>query len=196
MDNYKVVALFGPAGSGKDYLQKKIMETSFGEENLSEIISHTTRPPREGEMNGVDYHFVSPVVFMTKQYSREMLETTEFRGWYYGTAIDALNKDKINIGVFNPQGIFNLLKDNRIIVFPVYVKATDKCRLLRQLQREEYPDCEEICRRFTTDKTDFQTIPFDYSIIYNDDREGNSYSTSIDDLVDLIEVEFLSKTDN
>ena len=45
---------------------------------------------------------------------KEMLETTCFRNWYYGTSIDALSEDKINIGVFKIQGIKNLLKDSDI----------------------------------------------------------------------------------
>ena len=59
MNKYKIIALFGPAGSGKDYIQKKVMETGWGKEHLHEIISCTTRPPRENEKDGIDYHFLA-----------------------------------------------------------------------------------------------------------------------------------------
>ena len=58
MNKYKIVALFGEAGAGKDYIQKQIMQTDFGKNYLSEIISCTTRPPREGEIDGIHYHFI------------------------------------------------------------------------------------------------------------------------------------------
>lgn len=71
--------------------------------------------------------------------------------------------------MFNIAGIEALLQDNRLEVFPVYVNANDKVRLLRSLNREEDPDCEEICRRFQTDKKDFCFIDFPYMIINNND---------------------------
>lgn len=71
--------------------------------------------------------------------------------------------------MFNIAGIEALLQDNRLEVFPVYVKADDKVRLLRSLNREEDPDCEEICRRFQTDKKDFSFIDFPYMIVNNND---------------------------
>ena len=51
----KILALFGPSGSGKDTLAK-ILTT---QENINEIISCTTRPMREYEQDGVDYHFLT-----------------------------------------------------------------------------------------------------------------------------------------
>ena len=56
---YKIIALFGEAGSGKDYIQKAVMRTIWGKTHFNQIISCTTRPPREGEKDGVDYHFIS-----------------------------------------------------------------------------------------------------------------------------------------
>lgn len=94
----------------------------------------------------------------------QLLEYTCFNGWYYGTYINELKPNKINIGVFNPQGIRNLLKniDDNFEVLPVWIQASDKHRLLRSLKREFSPDCTEICRRFLADKKDFSNIEFDY----------------------------------
>ena len=76
--------------------------------------------------------------------------------------------------MFNIAGIEALLQDNRLEVFPVYVKANDKVRLLRSLNREEDPDCEEICRRFQTDKKDFSFIEYfeAYKNIYGIEYAG------------------------
>ena len=164
---YKIIALFGPAGSGKDYIQKAVMKTIWGKTHFNEIISCTTRPPREGEKDGVDYHFLSRPEDLLKQ---DLLEFTTFRDWWYGTPIESLNKDKINIGVFNISGIDQLInKDylNRIDCVPIYIKTYPKIRLLRQLQRENEPDCNEIVRRYLTDEKDFLNIPFHYHVIEN-----------------------------
>lgn len=166
-DKYKIIALFGPAGSGKDYIQKAIMRTIWGKTHFNEIISCTTRPPREGEKDGVHYHFLSKPEDLLKQ---DLLEFTVFRNWWYGTPIESLNKDKINIGVFNISGIDQLInKDylNRIDCIPIYIKTYPKIRLLRQLQRENEPDCDEIIRRYLTDQKDFLNIPFHYHVIEN-----------------------------
>ena len=166
-DKYKIIALFGPAGSGKDYIQKAIMRTIWGKTHFNEIISCTTRPPREGEKDGVHYHFLSKPEDLLKQ---DLLEFTVFRDWWYGTPIESLNKDKINIGVFNISGIDQLInKDylNRIDCIPIYIKTYPKIRLLRQLQRENKPDCDEIIRRYLTDQKDFLNIPFHYHVIEN-----------------------------
>lgn len=166
-NKYKIVALFGPAGSGKDYIQKNIMKTVWGKENLHEIISCTTRPPRENEKDGIDYHFLSKPEELIK---KDTIEYTIFRNWWYGTAVENLNINKINIGVFNINGINQLInKDfkNRIECLPIYIKTFPKIRLLRQLQRELDPDCDEIIRRYLTDQRDFLNIPFSYKVIEN-----------------------------
>lgn len=84
-----------------------------------------------------------------------MLEATVFNNWCYGTSINNLSANKLNIGVFNPEGIEILQDRNDINLIIILIEADDKTRLLRQLNREEYPDCHEIIRRFGTDEIDF-----------------------------------------
>jgi len=60
-----------------------------------------------------------------------MLEATVFNNWCYGTSIRSLKNNKINIGVFNPEGV-EILRDNQNINLTViYIIADDKTRLLR-----------------------------------------------------------------
>lgn len=150
----KIVALYGKAGAGKDRFLQEIMKNEPG--LCHEIVSCTTRPPREGEINGVNYHFLTVEEFTRKVLNGDMLEATEFRGWFYGTALDALRPDIVNIGVFNTAGLQALIDDPRLEVLCVRIEADDKVRLMRQLQREKNPDCAEICRRFFADETDFK----------------------------------------
>ena len=138
---YKIIAIIGEAGSGKDTLMKKALSAI---PELNEIISCTTRPPREGEIDGINYNFISEEEFKQQRF----LESTSFNGWMYGTPYNALSMSKINIGVFNPSGVRELLKNKNFDVKVYRVRASDKERLLRQLNREKNPNIKEIIRRF------------------------------------------------
>ena len=162
MNKIKIIALMGKAGAGKDYLLQELIKGNKNEYN--EIISCTTRPPREGEVNGKNYYFLTEEEF--KQ--QNMIESTEFRGWHYGTSIESLDKEKVNVGVFNPAGVRSLIANSSVIVKPYWVQAEDKTRLLRQLNREENPDVQEIIRRWQTDEEDFANIDFPFTIYWND----------------------------
>lgn len=164
MNKYKVLALIGEAGSGKDTLMKGVLKVN---PNLHEIISCTTRPPREGEKEGVNYYFLSNEDFTQKILNNEMLEATVFNNWCYGISYESLDENKVNIGVFNPAGIESLMQHNNIFIVCYYVRAADKERLLRQLNRETNPNVEEIIRRFKADKVDFEDLQFHHNEIEN-----------------------------
>lgn len=168
MNKYKIIALIGEAGSGKDTLLKEILKEY---PNLHEIISCTTRPPREGEKHRQNYFFLTDEEFHKKVENNEMLESTAFRNWFYGTSFDSLDNTTTNVGVFNPDGIYALLKYPNIDVDIYYVRASAKTRLLRQLQRESYPDVNEIVRRYMTDLEDFSNLKFKYTNVINENQE-------------------------
>ena len=184
MDKIKILALFGKSASGKDNIQKWITN-NFPKTN--KIISCTTRPPRSGEQHGVDYFFLSDEEFTKKVLDNSMLETTSFRDWFYGTALDQLDPEKINIGVFNIAGIECLIEDPRLEVIPVWVHATNKTRLIRSLNREQNPDCNEICRRFFADEDDFADIDFEYMGWMNEIEEHQYYNYRRDQLIKILD---------
>ena len=66
-----------------------------------------------------------------------MLEATSFNDWFYGTSIDELKENTINVGVFNIEGVSCLLEDSRLEVLPVYIQCYDRERLYRNLKREK-----------------------------------------------------------
>lgn len=151
---YTIIAIMGKAGSGKDTLMKALLEEpEFFE--AKPIISCTTRPIRDNEQDGVNYHYITKEQFTEQILNGEMLEATVFNNWCYGTSLNNLTKDKLNIGVFNPEGVGLLRENKNIDLTVIYVEATDKTRLLRQLNREKNPDCHEIVRRFGADEADF-----------------------------------------
>src|ERR1700678_3897392 len=70
-----------PSGTGKSTLRENLRSTP----DFIYSISCTTRQPRAGEENGVDYHFLSQEDFLTKARNGEMLEYAQVHGHYYGT---------------------------------------------------------------------------------------------------------------
>lgn len=159
---HNVIAICGEAGTGKDTLLK-----AFCAQNpwAHEIISCTTRPPREGEKDGVNYHFLSDEQFEAMIKNNVFIEYANFNNWYYGTSIYQLNPKGTSIGVFNPEGIRNLIQRKDIDVYIVRLFTSPKERLLRQLNREDAPDVNEIIRRYQTDQEDFKDIGFSPNII-------------------------------
>lgn len=157
---YNIIAIAGKAGSGKDTILHEVLAAA--PDRFHEIVSCTTRPPREGEVDGKNYYFVSDREFNKKVCNGEMAEWTMFNSWCYGTPISSLAEDKINIGVFNPAGLRSLLRSPQVCLFIVYVDTLDKIRLIRQLNREEKPNVHEIIRRFSTDEKDFLDFISDF----------------------------------
>lgn len=75
MQRYKLIALFGPSGAGKDTLLNYI--TSAYPAQFHKVVSYTTRMKREGEKEGEDYYFISPEDFTNRVLQGTMLEATE-----------------------------------------------------------------------------------------------------------------------
>ena len=160
-EKYTIIALMGKAGSGKDTIMKALLkQPAF--QNAAPIISCTTRPKRDYEKDGVDYHFLTKEQFTEKILSGDMLEATVFNDWCYGTSLENLSKDKVNIGVFNPEGVGLIRGRNNIKLTLIYIEARDKDRLMRQLNREDDPDIHEIIRRYSTDEMDFAEEEIEY----------------------------------
>ncbi|MDZ4657022.1 MAG: guanylate kinase [Bythopirellula sp.] len=87
----KLVVLSGPSGVGKSTVVPKVMDRLAG--RLERSISATTRKPRPGEQDGVDYHFLDPAEFARRLSAGEFVETVEVfgRGHWYGTLWSAVS---------------------------------------------------------------------------------------------------------
>ena len=188
MNKKIIVALFGAAGVGKDTLQKEIVKQS--PDLFHEIISSTTRPPRDYEEDGVDYKFISDDEYEKYLKENAFLEHADFRGWHYGTLASSIKPNCFNIGVFNISGVKQLLKlpSDQYHIIPTCIIASQKTRLLRQLYREEHPDCDEIIRRYQADTIDLapDNLNFWHLIECNDFIEADSTRRAITHVAEVI----------
>lgn len=168
-----LIAICGKSGAGKDALLQTIISKK---PELNLLISDTTRPMRGNEEDGINYNFISKKEFDNKKY----LEYTVFNNWLYGTPEDSIDKTKINIGVFNLEGIIQLQRNTDINLKTFYVSTDDKTRLLRQLNREPFPNVQEICRRFFTDEKDFEKLKLiNYRFLRNEIEKDLSQCADI-----------------
>jgi guanylate kinase len=78
------IILVGKGGSGKDFLRKKFESRGF-----EYCVSYTSRPQREGETDGIDYHFVDSDFFENN--ADKFYELQNFNGWFYGSFIIYIN---------------------------------------------------------------------------------------------------------
>lgn len=166
MEKIKIVILFGESCAGKDYIQNWIVSNL---PNTHKMISCTTRAKRANEQEGVDYFYLTNDQFAEKVMNGEMLEATSYGGEFYGSSIDALDPNKINIGVMDINGIEILKGDSRLQILPVYVAAMPKTRIRRAIDRDPNTPVTKICQRFLEDEDKFSDIAgFDFETIVND----------------------------
>lgn len=188
MEKYKILAVIGQAGSGKSSFVDNLIKMNKIPD-MQPIISCTTRPIRENEQDGIDYHFLTNEQFAEQVVNGEMLEAIIFNDWCYGTSLKNLNPTALNIGVFNPEGVEILRGNPNIDLKVIYLIANDKVRLLRQLNREENPDCKEIIRRYGTDAVDFRASRIE--AIAPDYVLPNNGNYTINELTSLFAIQYL-----
>ncbi|KAH9442167.1 hypothetical protein Pst134EB_028430 [Puccinia striiformis f. sp. tritici] len=110
------IVVFGPSGSGKSTLIKKL-QASQDWPKFGFSVSHTTRKPRQGESDGVAYHFVSTEQFQDMVQRDEFIEHAQFGGNCYGTSVKAVSEvseqqKKRCILDIDAQGVQLILKNH------------------------------------------------------------------------------------
>lgn len=83
-----IFTITGPSCSGKTTLEAELMKTGM----FGRVISHTTRPMRDGEVNGVNYYFVTKEQFMKDMQDGKLIEHVWFNGHMYGAAVSEIER--------------------------------------------------------------------------------------------------------
>lgn len=163
----EIAFIMGKSASGKDKIFHRMVEDE--ELDLQTVVTYTTRPMRVGEMEGVEYHFVSDEEAMQMKADNRVVEMREYNTvhglWRYFTADDGQirleaggNSRYIVIGTLEAYEKFCEYYGKEHIL-PIYIEVDDGIRLSRALKREmkqEVPRYEEMCRRFLADAEDFK----------------------------------------
>lgn len=190
MENRGVLfVVSAPAGCGKDTILNEFFKRT---DTAGYAVSATTRAPREGEINGVHYHFLTVDDFKSKIESGEVLEYTEYCGNFYGTL-------KKSVGDLLEQGKDAVLKIEVEGAMNIRKKFPDAClvfilppslQVLEQRLRGRGTETEEkIIERTAQAKTELKFAEnYDYLIV-NDDL-----NTAVEDLLSVFRAEKLRKS--
>lgn len=167
-----ILILSGPSGCGKSTLLKEVYK------NIDDYyfsISTTTRAPREGEKEGVDYLFVSREDFQEDIKAGQFLEWAEVHGNYYGTSLKpikkALAKGKLVIFDIDVQGHDIVRKKLNNVVTSVFITTPTLSELQNRLNSRATDSKEVIEKRIINAKSEIKHfLKYDYFII-NDDLQ-------------------------
>lgn len=157
----KIFCVMGKSSSGKDTLYQMLKK----ELEFDSIVPYTTRPIREGETNGVEYHFVTEEEVAELEEAGKIIELRAYNTvhgiWKYFTAddaqIDLEHRNYLMIGTVEAYQKLKAYYGEEHLV-PIYIEVDDGIRLQRALNREklqEQPKYAEMCRRFLADEVDF-----------------------------------------
>ena len=166
-----LIVISGPSGSGKTSITKILRNT---EPNLSFSISATTREPRAGEVNGVDYYFFSEAKFQRKIESGEFAEWAVYGNHRYGTlkkvVEDNLQSGKDILLEIEVQGAIQLRKLYPDGVF-IFILPPSQTSLEARLRNRKTESEDDIRRRLLIAKSEISYINnYDY-IVFNYDNQ-------------------------
>lgn len=185
-DKRKLTIILGKTCSGKDSIVNELIKRGY-----KKIVTNTTRPMRNGEIQGKTYNFMKREDFIDAVGEGKFAEYTCYNvasgeTWYYGTTKDSLKVGKIVI--LNPAGFKNVREKINIPYRAIYLYANDDIIRERLIQRGDNP--EEAERRLLADKNDFEPIEplVDYIIMNNGQKTIEQLANNV---IDIIEGRFI-----
>lgn len=155
----KLIVITGKTASGKDTIISKIL-TNFP--NLKRIVTTTSRAMREGERDGVDYHFISRDEFKQKMARGELLEYVEYGGNYYGTEKSRINLGENLIWKIDPSMAG---KAKQLFLDSISIYITVNNQVVLQRLRERGLSEEEIAKRMADDAKIWDQYKNNYDFI-------------------------------
>ncbi|HST06909.1 MAG TPA: guanylate kinase [Gemmatimonadaceae bacterium] len=185
------VILSSPSGGGKTTIAHRLL-ADRGDVGYS--VSCTTRPPRDGELQGKDYHFLSHEHFTSGQKAGDFAESAEVHGHLYGTLraeVDrVLRSGRHVIMDIDVQGAKQFLK-----AFPesvlIFILPPSADVMVERLQMRGTEDSKSLVRRFKSAKDELRAIDLYQYVIVNDEIDS-----AVAEVSDIINAEGLRRSRN
>ena len=174
-----LIGICGKSGTGKSSVVKELEKKGY-----KRIITDTTRPPRKGEVHGVDYYFDSEEDFDEYIELGEFVEMTSYdvaddKIWRYGTTRGALEEAGDHaVIILNPEGLRSF-REKKIPITVFLIQSNETVILSRITERGDY--MAEAKRRMAADEKDFMGIEeyIDYTVY-------NEKDTKLEELANMI----------
>ena len=167
MDQAKLIIFSAPSGAGKSSLIRKLIE--LGEKSIELSVSATTRLPREGEVHGKDYFFISDDEFNQMRENDAFLESAIVHGFQYAT-LRSFVEEKINSGIsiildIDVQG-FIQIKNSSIKHTSIFILPPSFDELEKRLHTRGLDSKEVISKRLENALTELKSAElFDYIVL-------------------------------
>lgn len=176
-----LIILSAPSGCGKDTVFNAIKDLR---NDVVESISATTRKPREGEVEGVNYYFKSESDFQLMVVNDELLEYARYNNCYYGTPVSevekAINDGKICFLIIDVQGAQSILKV-RPDAISIFLLPPSLDVLEKRLINRSTNDSEDVKNRMKIAQREIDMAPLYKYIVVNDDL--NECVNKINDII-------------
>lgn len=185
-----IIALVGESGSGKTTLANYVSSKECENANLKKVVTYTTRPKRDLEVDGVDYYFINDYQFK-RMIVDDFVEFNCYRGWKYGTKINFDDGDD-KVVILTPAGVRNLkvyLKNHPEIkekVLVVYLCVDRSSRLIKILERGD--DIDEGYRRNLTEVGQFDSFDKECDYILFNENYRKTIKSMASDLLKIIRI--------
>ena len=166
------IILSSPSGGGKTTIAQKLLAVR---QDLGYSVSCTTRPPREGEVEGRDYHFLSVKDFKRGQQAGEFAESAEVHGHLYGTlraeVERVLSSGKHVIMDIDPQGSrqFAAAFPDSVLIFILPPSAE---ALIARLEGRGTEEAKSLIRRFRSAIDELKAIDLYKYVVVNDEVDS------------------------
>ncbi|MBO5278498.1 MAG: guanylate kinase [Lachnospiraceae bacterium] len=157
----RIFYVMGKSASGKDTIYQRLLK----EYDFRTVVLYTTRPMREGETDGREYHFVTEEALKRFEAEGKIIEVRAYHTvhgiWYYFTVDDGqVNLQENNYLMIGTLESYQKLREyyGAESFVPLYIEVDDGVRLERALHREmqqNEPKYAELCRRYLADEKDF-----------------------------------------
>ncbi|NCO65914.1 MAG: guanylate kinase [Candidatus Aquicultor secundus] len=180
----KVFVISGPSGAGKGTLTDELLKRV---PSLTRSVSATTRKPRPGEVNGVDYYFLDEDEFKDRIFQGGFLEWAMVHGNYYGT-LKSVVKEEFSSGkdvvmVIDVQGAASI-KEKMPEAVLIFIEPPSIAELVQRLKLRNTETTAELQERLKNAETEMGLAGnYDYVVI-NDDVER-----AVDELVGIVKAE-------
>ncbi|MGL5766830.1 MAG: hypothetical protein ACRCX8_14425 [Sarcina sp.] len=173
MKKGRIVVLIGRSGCGKDFFMKKLI----GELIIKPVVTYTSRPKRDGELNGKDYYFVTKEEFDKMVKDNDFIEHISYNTihgeWSYGTHQNSFQNDEVDhIVILDYKGYLKVRKmyPKRVIGFMIHLDK--EVRKVNYIERGG--SIEEFERREHDDNVKFNKASEDYSLYHINNDYGKT----------------------
>jgi guanylate kinase len=168
----RLFVLSAPSGAGKSTLAQAVIAATPG---LVRSVTYTTRPPRPGEVEGCDYHFVPHEAFLRRSAAGELLESATVHGYLYGTSrldVDRLRRQGLDVLlVIDYQGAAALRRQG-VDASHVFVLPPSLATLRQRLRQRNADDEASVRARLAIAPAEMAHYrDYDY-VIVNDDLKS------------------------